>query len=216
MLTRTAIVSLCLLLFAVAPSDAADRDYLERGEPEVSSDYDVRYDRAVRRLLGRGWQGDVVLRMFNRKPSDPEWVAGIARKAGGYRAFSVETSHQLSRALDPAWGRERMIPLRSVRPVLRERALSESTAARTAALWRHVLSDPANYGKEPAIHLHSDRYAFYVGFLPRERLAAHTVGGGAKVDQLFELAIALASYAAGDSERALMQVIRSAERKFGI
>ena len=154
--------------------------------------------------------------MFNRKPYDPELVTGIRRQAGGYRAFSVEASHPLSRALDSAWGPEKMIPLRSVRPVLHERALPSSMALRIAAVWRHVLSDPANYGDERAIHLHSDRFAFYLGVLPRERLRAYTVGGGAKVEALWRLAVGISAYTQGITERELMRDVSRAERKLGI
>src|SRR6267378_7957327 len=113
MLKRTLVASLLLILSAAAQSDAADKDYLQRGDPQITSDYEIRYDRAVRRILSRGWRRDVVVRMFNPKPWDPERIAGISRQADGDRAFSVVTSHQLSRALDPAWGPEQMVPLRS-------------------------------------------------------------------------------------------------------
>src|SRR4051812_35655998 len=89
MLSRLAIAGAILLLLPGSPADAADRDYLQRGEEKLTSDLQIKYDRAVRSVLARGWRKDVLLRMFNVPPFQPESVTGIARTANGYTAFEV-------------------------------------------------------------------------------------------------------------------------------
>jgi hypothetical protein len=69
-------------------------------------------------------------------------------------------------------------------PVLHERALSASIATRIATLWRRVLGDPRNYGKDPGIYLDTDQFTFHLSFLPSESITANMTGWGARTEQL--------------------------------
>ncbi len=106
---------------------------------------------------------------------------------------------------------------RTLRQPLYERRIADSVADRIAALWRRVLRDPRNYGKDPAIYLDTDEFIFYLAFLPTERFAARMTSWGPKVEQLTDVIDALVVYADGTiSEAKLVQAIAKAERKLGI
>ena len=155
MLNRLAIATVLLMSFARAQSLAADRDYLQRGEEDLTADYQIKYDRAVRHVLARGWRKDVVVRMVNIPPFRPESVVGIARTSTGYKTFEVTASKHIWSELgfgssDP---KRRKADYRSINPILHERSISEALSARIAALWRRVLTDSRNYGKDTSIFL---------------------------------------------------------------
>jgi hypothetical protein len=217
MLSRLVIAYIMLNLGA-AHLGAADRDYLQRGEKELTADYEIKYDRAVRHVLSLAWRRDVVLRSVDLPPFQPEWAVGIRRDTPGYRAFSVTASRQIWDALgfgstDP---KKKRGDYRGVAPKIFERSLSQSLAARISALWRRVLADPRNYGKDNGIYLDTDQFTYYVAFRPREHLTAYVVGWGPRTEQLILVADALASYAAGDTEAQLVRAVSKAERKLGI
>ena len=67
----------------------------------------------------------------------------------------------------------------SVRPIVHDRPISTSLAARIAALWRRVLKDSRNYGTDTAMYLDTDQFTYYLSFMPRERLTAYTTPLGA-------------------------------------
>lgn len=191
---------------------------MQRGEPKLTTQYEIKYDRAIRDVLSRGWRSDVVLRMVDLPSFQPEWVAGIARVADGYRAFDVTASKLIWGVLgfgadDP---KRKRGDYHSVRPVLHERALSASLATRIATLWRRVLGDPRNYGKDPGIYLDTDQFTFHLSFLPRESITVNMTGWGARTEQLINIAGAIADHANGASEGELVKAVTKAERKLGI
>ena len=214
MLSRFIIASLFLgsLQFA---SGAVDRDYLQRGEEQLSSKYQIIYDRAVRDVLSRAWRPDVVVRMVHRPPFEPESAAGIARATHGYLAFEVTVSKHIWDALDFD-KKQGKGDYRSIRPVLHKRPLPEPIAARIAALWRHVLTNERNYAVDSGVYLDSSHISYYVGFSPRERLSGYTTGWGPQSKQLINVAGAIVSYANGAAETELLKAIKRAERKLGI
>jgi len=79
-----------------------------------------------------------------------------------------------------------------------------------------VLAEPRNYGEDPGIYVDTDQFAFLLSFLPHEHVTAYTVGGGSKLEQVWQVSAALASYAEGMSERELIREITKRERKLGI
>jgi len=90
-------------------------------------------------------------------------------------------------------------------------------AARIAALWRRVLRDQRNYGKDPNIYIDTDRFTFYLRFFPGEQITAHMQAWGPHVLRLLEIDGALGAYADGTiSEQKLAQTVAKAERKLGI
>ena len=89
-------------------------------------------------------------------------------------------------------------------------------SARIAALWRRVLADPRNYGKDPGTYLDTDQFTYYVSFLPHVRLTAYVVGWGPHTEQLINVASGVASYANGAPEPELIKAVKKAERKLGI
>jgi hypothetical protein len=217
MLSRPAIAAVLLTLLVPAKADAADKDYLQRGEEELTADYQIKYDRAVRGVLSRGWRKDVVLRMVDLPPFQPEWVAGIARAPDGYHAFSAAAPKQIWGALGFGSGdRKRRGDYRGIHPVMHERVIPAPLAARLAALWRRVLADPKNYGKDPSLYLDTDQFAFHLSFFPGERLAAYTTGLGEKGEALWRVGVSLSAFAQGMSEQDLIRDIAKAERKLGI
>ena len=217
MLSRLAITSLVLVLFVRTVAAAQDHDYLQRGE-ELTAQYEIKYDRATRGVLGRGWRKDVVVRMVNIPPFQPESVAGIARTVNGYMAFEATAAkniwYELGFGSDHQ--KRKTKDYHTIKPILHERPLSEALSARIAALWRRVLSDPRNYGEDPAMYLDTDQFRFYLAFLPRERMAAYMTAWGPHTWQLIGLANALASHANGAPERDLLKAVAKAERKLGI
>ncbi len=215
MLSRPIIVA--VLLSVLASANAADKDYLQRGEREVEGT-SIVYDRAIRDILSRGWRRDVVLRMLVIPPFEQELVAGISRGPDGCRAFSVTASKHIWKELgfgssDP---QRKKGYYHAVQPILHERPIPAPLAARIAALWRRVLADPKNYGKDPALYLDTDQFGFYVSFLPGEHLTAHTTGVGKKGEELWRVGVSVAAYAEGMTERDLVRDIAKAERKLGI
>jgi hypothetical protein len=218
MLSRFAIATALLVLLARTSAHAVDRDYLQRGEEKLTADYQIKYDRAVRHVLARGWRRGVVLRMLDLPPFQPEWVAGIARTASGHEAFEVTVQKQIWGELGfgMAEAERKKTDYHSIRPILHERPISNALSARIAALWRRVLADPRNYGKDPGIYLDTDQFTYYVGFLPHERLTAYVVGWGRHTEQLMNVAGALANHANGAPERELIKAVAKAERKLGI
>ena len=78
MLNRLATAMLLWTLLSRAQSEAREKDHLQRGEPKLTAQYEIKYDRAIRDVLSRGWRSDVVLRMVDLPSFQPEWVAGIA------------------------------------------------------------------------------------------------------------------------------------------
>jgi|SRR5438046_7805138 len=138
MLRRLATVSMVLILFSRAWAEAEERDYLHRGEEKLTAQYQITYDRAIRDVLSRGWRRDVVLRMVDIPPFQPEWIAGIARTADGYHASEVTASNHIWAVLDFDNPKKKKRDYRTVRPILHERPLSAPIAARVAALWRRA------------------------------------------------------------------------------
>ncbi len=85
----------------------------------------------------------------------------------------------------------------SVKPVLHERPLSEALAARIAALWRRVLTDPRNYWKDPALYMDTNQFTYHLSFLPHERLTAWVSGWGPHSEELIWVARAIANHRKG-------------------
>jgi hypothetical protein len=216
MLTRLAITTLLLMLVARAQSVAADKDYLERGEP-FTGEFELKYGRAVRGVLSRGWRKDVVVRILDLPPFQPEWVAGIARTADGYHAFYVTTPKQIWGTLGFGSGnpKKRGGNYHKLHPTLQERAIPAPLVARIVALWRRLLADGKNYAKDPSMYLDSDQFAFHLSFFPGEQLTAHTTGLGRKGDVLWRLSAAIMGYLNGMPEREFVRDITKAERKLG-
>lgn len=207
------VAAVVLLLALGAPAAAADKDYLRRGERERTA-----YDRAVKQVLSRAWRSHVVLRVVGIPPFKREWAIGLSRSATGYTAFVAIVAPP-----DSVWyalgfseseqGRDRSAP----RSIVIEKPIPEQTATRVAALWRRVLTDPRNYRHDPAIHMHSDTFTYYLAFAPGERVTAWVPGWGPKTEQLIDVAYAVAAYAEGiHTERKLIEAISEAERKLGI
>ena len=220
MLSHVTIVALTVLVASQCTTIAQPkRDYLVRGDAQSTTPSEVKYDRALRKVLERAWRKDVVLRMLDLAPFGPEWAGGLTRGPAGYHAFAIGASTNLreyvARGSATRWAKTG--DRRTLRQPLYERRIAESVAGRIAALWRRVLSDPRNYGKDPAIYLDTDQFMFYLAFLPTERLAARMTSWGPKVEQLTDVIDALVLYADGTiSESKLVQAVAKAERKLGI
>ena len=218
MLSRIAIAVAVLLIAARSSANAADRDHLQHGEEELTAAYQKDYNRAVRHVLSRGWRKDVVLRMFNVPPFQPESVTGIARTANGYTAFEATVAKNVWYELgfgSEDWKRKKR-DYRSIKSILHERTLSEALAARIATLWRRVLADPRNYRRDEAIYLDTDQFSFYLAFLPREQVKAYMTGWGPHTWQLIDVAAAVASHANGAPDGYLEKAVAKAEKKLGI
>jgi hypothetical protein len=215
-------VSAGVLLFALgAAAIAQDEDVLRRGERERTLPYQIEYDRAVRHVLSRAWRPDVVLRIVDIPPFEREWAVGLSRSSTGYSAFVTIVSPPDSIWYTLGFGAAKRNPDRSayrrLKPILIEKPIPQKTAARVAALWRHVLTNQRNYRRDRALYLDSDVFAYYLAFAPRERVTAWMPGWGPQTLQLIEVARAVSAYAEGiDSERKLIQVIAKAEREVGI
>src|SRR5437870_3279476 len=171
MLKRRGIVALLPALVCAASVLGQDRDYLQRGEKELSADYQIKYDRAVRYVLSRAWRKDVVVRMVDIPPFQAEGAVGIARTSSGYKAFEVIASKHIwaELGLGMAAVERKKTDYHTIRPILHERPISDALSARIAVLWRRVLADPRNYGKDPGLYLDTDQFTYHVSFLPRER-----------------------------------------------
>jgi len=217
MLSRIAIATVFLLFFARSAANAADRDHLQRGEEKLTADFEIKHDRAIRHVLSRGWRQDVVVRMVDIPAFEAESVAGIARTANGYTAFETAAPGNLWYELglgsdDP----KRKKDYRRIKPRLHERSLSEALAARIAALWRRVLTDPRNYWKDPALYMDTNQFTYHVSFLPHERLTAYVDGWGPHSEQLIWVGRAMANHAKGAPEKDLIKAVKKAEAKLGI
>src|SRR4051812_29810480 len=118
MLVRAAVYS-SLILGVVQLCAAGDKDHLRRGEPELKYDYDVKYNRAVRRILSRGWKSDVVLRTVALPPFNPEAVLGLLRSKRQYSAFVIRPSAQIWETASGFGASQRDLDKRlsSIRPV---------------------------------------------------------------------------------------------------
>jgi hypothetical protein len=218
MLSRLAIGTAALLVLLGSPANAAERDYLQRGEEKLTAEYEIKYDRAVRHILGRGWQKDVVLRMLPVPAFQPEFVAGIARTARGYTAFEATVADNIWYQLgfgSEEW-KHKYSNYRHIKPILHERRLPDALALRIAALWRHVLADPRNYGRDESVYVDTVQFRYYLAFAAHERLNAHMVAWGPHTERLVEVGSALAGYACGGRERELVKALTEAERRLGI
>jgi hypothetical protein len=220
---RPFVISGVLLVAVATGAVADDEDVLRRGERERTAQWEIEYDRAIRHVLSRAWRRDVVLRMVNIPAFDRELAVGLSRSSSGYTAFATIVAPPDSIWYTLGFGAPKPNPDRSayrrLRPIVRERPIPESTAARVAALWRHVLTNPRNYRGDGArfIHLHSNVFTYYLAFPPGERITAWMPGWRRQTLQLIDVAQALAVYAEGlYSERDLMKAIATAERKLGI
>ena len=219
MITRRLIFAALLVLGGSAVAE--NKEYLQRGERHRTAQYEIEYDRAVRHVLSRAWRSDVVLRLVDIPPFEREWAVGISRSPAGYTAFVTIVAPPDSVWYALGFGAGAPRPNRSayrrLRPILIKKAIPERTAARVAALWRRVLTDPGNYRVDSAIYLDSDQFSYHLAFAPRERVSAWTRGPGAKTKQLLKVAYAVSAYAEGlQSEGKLLEVIAKAERKVGI
>jgi hypothetical protein len=220
MLGRLAIPTVALLLFAHLPARGAEREHLQRGGKRLTADYQLKYDRAIRHVLSRGWQKDVVLRMVNIPPFEPETVAGIARTPNGYVAFEATAPKNLWYALHFSSDRSQreQESYQGFRPVLHERPLPQAMSARIAALWRRVLTDPRNYeiADAEAVSVDADQFTYTVNFLPHEHISAYAVGWGPHSEALVWVARAVGNHAKGAPEKALEKVVKKAEARLGI
>ena len=214
MLSRLVIASVALLPLVETEVKAGQRDYLQRGEEKLTDQIEIKYDRAVRDVLSRAWRTDVVLRMVDIPPFQPEWVTGITRTGDRYHAFEVTASKHIWSVLGFGGGKKG--DYHSIHPIIHERAISPSLAARIAALWRRVLKDSRNYGTDTAMYLDTDQFTYYLSFMPGERLTANTIGWGPKTEQLNNVAFALANHAEGAPQGELVKAVTKAERKLGI
>ena len=214
MLSLLVIASVAPLPFVETEVKAGQRDYLQRGEEKLNDRVEIKYDRVVRDVLSRAWRTDVVLRMVDIPPFQPEWLAGITRSGDHYHAFEVTASKHIWSVLGLGGGKKG--DYRSIHPIIHERVISPSLAARIAALWRRVLKDSRNYGTDTAMYLDTDQFTYYLSFMPRERLTANTTGWGPKTEQLNNVAFALANHAEGAPEGDLARAVTKAERKLGI
>src|SRR6266513_2821271 len=144
MLVRATICS-SLVFVSAQLSLAGDQDHLQRGEPELKYDHDVKYDRFVHRILFRGWKSDVVLRTLALPPFNPEAVLGLLGRDGHYLAFVVRPSNQIWEASGLGGTKPH---IQDVWPIFHSRPISDSLAARIAAVYRHVLTDRRNYSRD--------------------------------------------------------------------
>jgi hypothetical protein len=90
-------------------------------------------------------------------------------------------------------------------------------ASRVAAIWRHVLTDPRNYGRDPNTYVDTSVFSFYLAFGPGEHITANIEGWGPKTEQIVVVNNALGDYAFGKmSEEKLLSILAKAENKLGI
>jgi hypothetical protein len=206
---------LALLLSVVFASACHAKDYLTRGNViyDQSLPSFKRYDREIKRVLSRAWQKDVVVRALHEPPFSSEWIVGVIHSPAGYRAFRLEASFQIWEAIN-----DHKEELSKVHGLYADRLISEATASRIASLWRFVLADHANYGKDPTVYGDSSTFHFFVGFSGGENLSAYTtyLFDGAKVEELVNASNAIYDYVSQKPESAakLDRSIRKAEKRF--
>jgi len=217
MQVRTVIFS--ILVFAAAQlSCAAGKDHLQRGEPRLKYDHEIRYDGLVRKILGRGWQSDVVLRTVVLPPFDPEAVVGLLRSGGIYRAFVVRPSSQIWEGsnLGLSLGHPKQ-SLKNVRPIYHSRVIADAVAIRIAAIYRRVLTDRRNYSTDPNLYVDTSQTTFYLAFARDESLTANMAGWGPHTEHILWLNEALMDYARGEkSDAELTAEVTKRESKLGI
>lgn len=214
-LTVTLIVLLAIDCAIAQPK----KDYLLRGGAELTTPSEVKYDRALRKVLERAWRGDVVLRMLDLAPFGPEWAGGLARDSTGYQAFVIGAGTNLREYLANGSAKRwvKNGDRHTLRQPLYQRRISDSVANRIVVLWRGVLSNPRNYGKDPAFYLDTDQFVFYLASLHSEHLVARITSWGPHVQQLLEVMDALTTYADGTlTEQQLSQIVGKAGKMLGI
>ena len=215
MLKPVVVVALSLIALVAPWTASSARDYLKKGEQQSDEpeQWEINYDRAVRHCLWRGWQKDVVVRTVHLPPFDPEWIGGVVHSPNGYRAFHLEASRQI-------WGathEKQNAP--KVRAIYKEKQIPESTARRIAAIWRTVLSDRRNYGKDPGLYLDTSHLIFFVEFLPGQHLSANTAlpDRNTNARELWNVTVALLDYADGKTRLgALERAVNKSEKKIGL
>ena len=214
MLSRL-VLATSLAMTAAVCGFARDPDHLRKGEEKLWGQSDRDYMRAVHTILARGWRGDVVVRMLDLPAGPPEAAIGIARTRAGYHAFEAKASTGLWGALSDLSGHIKH-DYRGLHAVVHDRPLSDALSARIAALWRHVLTDPRNYGEETKIYVDANVFTFDLRFLPREHLTAHSTSAGVRTEQLILVARAIGNFARGGPESELSKAVAKAERTIGI
>jgi hypothetical protein len=208
----------CVLWIAIivlGPRPAGARDYLAKGWWDKPSDVTAEYERAVEKILRQGFKRNVVLRLIVLPSFDREGMIGLVRSPTGYRAFDLRASLQIWDALH-----ERKEKFREIRPIYKEKPITSSLALRIATLWRRVLADPRNYGKEKGVvYIDSANFIFFVGFDPDQRLTANTehFDRGTKAWELIQVSDTMYKYILGKvSESALERRIGRAEKKIEV
>jgi hypothetical protein len=210
------IVLFLLIVLAVPSFTCSGKEYLKKGGQlsDHPDQVEIRYDKAIRQVLGRAWQKDVVVRTVHLPPFDPEWIAGVIRAPNGYRAFELQASSMI-------WGAshhpERDLP--KIRAIYREKPISDSLAERIAAIWRAVLEDRGNYGKDPGIYLDTSELIFFVGFHGGEHLTASTLlpNTATKSRQLWDISVALLDHVEGKSSvDALERIVRKGAQRVSL
>jgi len=222
MLSHVTIVALTVLVASQCTTIAQlKRVYLVRSDAQSTTPSEVKYDRGLHKVLERAWRTDVVLRMLDLAPFGPEWAGGLSHDPTGYHAFVIATATNLreyiAHGTAKRWAKNG--DRRTLRQPLYERRISDAVAGRIAVLWRRVLTNPRNYGKDPDFnfYLDTDQFVFHLSFLPHEHLTARMTSWGPHVQQLLAVIDALTVYADGTiSESKLVQTIAKAERKLGI
>jgi hypothetical protein len=195
MLKSIVVVAVWLIALMGPWTASGARDYLKKGEQQSDEpeQWEINYDRAVRHCLWRGWQKDVVVRTVHLPPFDPEWIGGVVHSQNDYRAFHLEASRQI-------WGASHdKQNLSRVRAIYKDKQIPESIAQRIAAIWRTVLADRRNYGKDPGLYLDTSHLIFFVGFLPGEHLSTNTAlpDRSTNARELWNVTVALLDYADG-------------------
>lgn len=166
---------LALLLVTILPAISAidAEDHLQRGElPLGNYDWALRYDKEVRRILWRAWEPDVVLRTVSFPPFRTEWIVGIVRRPGSYRAFLLEPTTQVWSALDNSAIRK--TELTKIHTRYYDRALDEKLVERLAAIFRNVLGNRRNYLEDRRILNDSSIFIYMLRYRPGEYIIANT------------------------------------------
>src|SRR5207237_3700548 len=195
MLRRIFPPAAILLLLCFTSAQSVEKDHLARGERDSHETWEDSYFRSIHYVLARAWRKDVVLRMLDIPPFQPEWASGISRSPQAYRAFSLTASNHIwSVMLGDAKGIKKG-DYHKVRVRLHEKDLPEDLSTRITVLWHRFLTEPKNFRKDPGLYLDTDQFSFYIGFLPRENISAHMTGWGEKGFQLINVAAFVGAYA---------------------